>query len=95
MKCLVTVHPTADNRFTARSVAVPALVAEAATEGEALQTIRTSPGEWFRSGRLVQLDAPTIQDTNPWLTARGRSGDDPQFEQYSAAIERFRAETHE
>jgi len=88
---LVIVRSEAPDQFVAEAVGLPALRAEAATEEEAIDRVRSSLADWSKTAKLVRVEVPVPGEENPWIRWAGRSADDPDFEEYLDEIKKFRA----
>ncbi len=91
MEQLVIVRQEEDGKYTARSLAVPEVKAQGASEAEAVELVRQSLAAWLASARVVRVDVPLPGKTgNPWLDYFGYAKEGPQFQDYLDEIQRAR-----
>jgi len=87
---LITRH--ADNRYTARALALSDVVASGASEAEAIASLRSTLADLQARSHIVQVDLPVPAAVDdPWLRAAGIWGDDPSWEAFQQAITEYRA----
>lgn len=91
MEHLITLHTTDAGRVVARSLFFPDVIAEGATEQEAIALVRKGLKERMEKTRLVRIDVPEDSPSNPWLDACGAFADDPQYELYQEELRKARA----
>ncbi len=85
---LVTRQP--DNRYTARALALPDVVASGDTEREAVDQLRVILATLQEHSRVVEVDLPLPTAEHLWRRFAGMWRDDPDWPAFSAAIERNR-----
>ena len=87
---LVTRH--ADNRYTARALALSDVVASGESEAAAIAALRTTLADLQARSHVVQVDLPVPAATadDPWLRAAGIWADDPSWEAFQQAITDYR-----
>lgn len=90
MQYPIVVRPESANRYVALPLGMPELKAIAATEADAIAQARQALEKWLASAKVVFVDVPVADDSNPWLDAFGRSAHDPDFAEFSDALERLR-----
>ena len=85
-KVLVTKHP--DNRYTARALALPDVVASGTTEAEAVDHLRDALADLQTHSRVVDVDLPMpdVAQDIPWLRFAGMWADDPDWDVFQDAI---------
>jgi hypothetical protein len=89
----VIVRPEPPGRFTAVSVGVPEIRAEANTVEEALECVRAELAAWPGSLYWVPLTTtPPPAPAHPALAWAGHAKDDPDFDLYLEEIRRGREE---
>jgi predicted RNase H-like HicB family nuclease len=94
MTTTVLITRLADNRFTARALALPDVVASGDSEREALEQLRSTLAALAAHSHLVQVDLP-LPDAlaeHPWLRRAGLFSDDPDWEAFQDEIARYRQE---
>jgi hypothetical protein len=70
---------------------MPELKVIAATESDAIAQVSQALEKWLASAKVVQVNVPVPNDSNPWLDAFGRSADDPDFAEFANELKRLRA----
>jgi hypothetical protein len=90
MEQLVVVRAEPPGRFTAQSLTVPELKAEAATEAAAVEQVRLSLSAWLAKGKLVRVDVSPSGTGNPLLDNFGAFANDPLFDDYLEEVKRAR-----
>jgi predicted RNase H-like HicB family nuclease len=82
-----------DNRYTARALALSDVVANGASEAEAIAALRTTLAELQARSHIVQVDlpVPAAMPDDPWLYAAGVWAHDPSWDAFQAAIADYRA----
>jgi predicted RNase H-like HicB family nuclease len=88
---LITRHE--DNRYTARALALSDVVANGASEAEAIAALRTTLAELQARSHIVQVDLPmpAALPDDPWLHVAGIWAHDPSWEGFQAAMADYRA----
>lgn len=88
---LITRH--ADNRYSARALALADVVASGASEAEAIAALRTTLVELQAHSHIVQVDVPlpTIPPDDPWLRTAGIWEHDPSWDAFQQAMAEDRA----
>ncbi len=92
MQYTVVVRTKSPDRYVAEPLGISELRVEAATEAEALDRVGHALTGWLGSAKLVQVDLPASDGSNPLLDSFGRSADDPLFEDFLEEMARARAE---
>ncbi|MCP4349153.1 MAG: hypothetical protein GY795_27040 [Desulfobacterales bacterium] len=82
----------ASRGYEAEPMGIPELRIIGATEADAIQKVTQALKEWFSSAKVIQIDIPDMQSSNPWLEAWGRSADDPDFDDFLDEIKQLRTE---
>ena len=87
---LVTRLP--DNRYTARALALPELVATGATEADAVEQLRIAIADLQQHSRVIQVDLPLPETgpAHPWLRFAGMWEHDPDWEAFEEAVASLR-----
>jgi predicted RNase H-like HicB family nuclease len=82
----------ANNRYTARALLLPDLVASGANEAEALERLRAAIAEVQANSRIVRLDVPSPPETSSdaWLRFAGVWKHDPDWDLFQSEIEAYR-----
>ncbi|MFZ0547915.1 MAG: type II toxin-antitoxin system HicB family antitoxin [Candidatus Promineifilaceae bacterium] len=87
----VLVTKEKSQRYTARVLLLPEIVASGNTEEEALEQVKTAITDLRINSRIVQLDVPSLADgDDPWLRYAGLWADDPDWELFRSEVEAFR-----
>ncbi|GAB4456632.1 MAG: hypothetical protein Fur0044_50430 [Anaerolineae bacterium] len=81
-----------DEKFIARVREWPEIVVEGETEEEALVKAQADLKSLLVGGRIVQLDLEVKPDEHPWLKFAGMFANDPDWDNFQAAIQRYREE---
>ncbi|MBE7474224.1 MAG: type II toxin-antitoxin system HicB family antitoxin [Anaerolineae bacterium] len=81
-----------DEKFIARVRGWPEIVVEGETEEEALVKAQADLKSLLVGGRIVQLDLEVKPDEHPWLKFAGMFANDPDWDNFQAAIQRYREE---
>jgi hypothetical protein len=78
----------AENRSTARVLALSDVVASGTSEAEAIAALRTTLTELQAQSHIVQVDlpVPALATDDPWLRAAGIWADDPSWEVFQEAV---------
>jgi predicted RNase H-like HicB family nuclease len=84
---LVTKH---NEKFMARVRAWPEVVVEGDTEEEVLRKAQADLKALLMTGRIIQLELAVKPDEHPWQAFAGMFADDPDWEAFQAAIQRYR-----
>jgi hypothetical protein len=92
LKFDILVEQGGEKGFTARALAWPDCVVEAATREEALRLIRVELLMRLAKADLVTVEFTPEEVNNPWLKYAGMWKDDPDFDEFLAEIERYRRE---
>jgi predicted RNase H-like HicB family nuclease len=94
MTTAVLVTRLADNRYTARALALADVVASGASEAEAIAALRTALADLQTRSHIVQVDlpVPAAPADDPWLRAAGIWADDPSWDVFQQAIAAYRAD---
>jgi predicted RNase H-like HicB family nuclease len=89
----VLVTRQADNRYTARALALSDVVASGASEAEAIAALRAVLADLHARSHVVQVDLPVPAATadDPWLRVAGIWADDPSWEAFEQAISAYRS----
>lgn len=87
---LVTRH--ADNRYSARALALSDVVASGASEAEAIAALHAALADLQTRSHIVQVDlpVPAAPADDPWLRAAGIWADDPSWEAFQQAVAAYR-----
>jgi predicted RNase H-like HicB family nuclease len=91
----VLVQNLPDGLFSAFVIGVPDIVAEGATEEEALDKATTLLKERLATGKLFTIEVDEIPNggvANPWLDTHGALRDDPTFDDWVEEIAKYRRE---
>lgn len=88
---LITRH--ADNRYSARALALSDVVASGASEAEAIAALRAALAELQAQSHIVQVDVPLpgVPADDPWLRTAGIWANDPSWEAFQQAVADYRA----
>jgi hypothetical protein len=84
---LVTKH---DKKFIARVRTWPEIIVEGDTEEEVLRKVQADLKVLLLTGRIVQVALDVKPDAHPWQTFVGMFADDPDWDEFQAAIQRYR-----
>lgn len=84
---LVTKH---EKKFMARVRAWPEIVVEGDTEEEVLRKAQADLQALLMTGRIVQFELDMKPDEHPWQAFAGMFADDPDWDAFQAAIQRYR-----
>lgn len=78
-------------RYTARVLLLPEIVASGNTEEEALEQVKTAITDLRANSRIVQLDLPALSENDdPWMKYAGLWADDPDWDIFQNEVEAFR-----
>lgn len=91
MQYPIIVRTESPDRHVAQPVGLPELRAMGRTETEAVLAASRSLERWLASAKLVLVDVAVDENGNPWLSAFGRSADDPDFAELAEEIARARS----
>jgi predicted RNase H-like HicB family nuclease len=82
-----------DNRYTARALALFDVVANGASEAEAIAALRATLTDLQARSHVVQVDlpVPAAEPDDPWLRVAGIWADDPSWDAFQQAIADYRA----
>jgi hypothetical protein len=88
---LVTRH--ADNRYTARALALSDVVASGTSEAEAIAALQSILADLQVRSHIVQVDLPVLAAPvdDPWLRAAGKWADDSSWDLFQEAIADYRS----
>lgn len=88
---LITRH--AENRYSARALALSDVVASGASEAEAIAALRTTLAELQAHSHIVQVDVPLpdVPLDDPWLRMAGIWAHDPSWDAFQQAMAEYRA----
>lgn len=92
MQYPVIVRTTATNHYEVEPMGIPELRMVATTEEDGLEKVTQALEKWFTSAKVVQVEVPVDQSSNPWLDAFGRSANDPDFHDLVQEISRSRTD---
>lgn len=81
-----------DGKFVARVCQWPAIIAESATEEEALRKVQAHLQSLVAGGRIVQLEVDILPEKHPWQPFAGMFADDPDWEAVQVSIREYREE---
>jgi predicted RNase H-like HicB family nuclease len=84
---LVTKH---NEKFMARVRAWPEILVEGDTEEEVLRKAQADLKALLMTGRIIQLELDVKPDEHPWQAFAGMFADDPDWDAFQAAIQRYR-----
>ena len=94
MQYPIVVSPESPNRYVALPLGMPELKTIAATEADAIAQVSQALEKWLASAKVVLVDVPVANDSNPWLEAFGRSATDPDFAEFAEELEHLRDLDH-
>jgi predicted RNase H-like HicB family nuclease len=82
-----------DNHYTARALALSDVIANGASEAEAIAALRSTLAELQARSHIVQVDlpVPAAMPDDPWLRAAGMWAQDPSWDGFQAAMADYRA----
>jgi predicted RNase H-like HicB family nuclease len=88
----VLVTQEANERYTARVLALPDIVVSGTDEQEVLHQVQAAIAHLLNKSRLVRLTLPrpTDREADPWVRAAGMWANDPDWEQFQQAIHAYR-----
>jgi predicted RNase H-like HicB family nuclease len=82
----------AENRYTARALALSDVVASGTSEAEAIAALRTVLAQLQAQSHIVQVDlpVPALANDDPWLRVAGMWADDPTWDVFQQAVADYR-----
>ena len=87
----VLVTKEKSQRYTARVLLLPDIVASGSTEEEALEQVKAAITTLRANSRIVHLNVPPLsEDSDPWLQYAGLWADDPDWDDFQREVEAFR-----
>ena len=90
----IIIEPIAGNGYRARGGEALALVAEGATQEEALAKLKEQLQDRLHQGtKIVPLEV--APEAHPWMAFAGMFKDDPLFDDWQKAIADYRQEVEE
>ncbi len=90
MNIPVLIEPIAKNGFRATGGAPFQITVEGTTRDEAIARLRAEIDKRMAEGAtVVSLDITSVEE-NPWIKGAGMFRDDPQFDEWQAAIAEYR-----
>lgn len=92
MTMYVLVQNEPEGKYTASVIGLPGIVAQAATEDEALRQLRQSLTRQLAGARIVPIEVNLAESDNPWLQMAGMFKADPFAEDLQTAITAYRSE---
>jgi hypothetical protein len=90
----VLVTQRSDRVWIAKLLTWAGFSVEGHSREDALQKLDQQVKAQLADGEITYLDLPLTQTENPWLVIAGKYADDPNWEEYLAAIETARKETN-
>lgn len=90
MNIPVLIEPIANNGFRATGGLPFEITVEGATRDEALGRLRAEIDKRMARGAIVVPLEITLTEENPWVQGAGMFRDDPQFDEWQAAILQYR-----
>jgi hypothetical protein len=91
----VLVTQRSDQVWIAKLLTWAGFSVEGNSREDALQKLDQQVRAPLADGEIAYLDLPLNQTENPWLAIAGKYADDPNWEDYLAAIESARQEANE
>lgn len=88
----VLVEKNGEQGYTAQVLAWPTCTAQAATREEALQQVRMQLLDRLAKAEIVTLSLTAEEINNPWIRFAGMWKDNPDFDEFQAAIQQHRRE---
>jgi hypothetical protein len=82
----VLVTQRSDQVWIAKLLTWAGFAVEGHSREDALQKLDQQVKAQLADGEIAYLDLPLAQTQNPWLTIAGKYQDDPNWEEYQAAI---------
>lgn len=92
LKFDILVEQGGEKGFTARALAWPDCVVEAATREEALRLIRAAILTRLARAEIVTIEFEPGEARHPWLRFAGDWADDPGIKDFRAAVDQYRRE---
>ncbi len=88
---LVTRH--ADNRYSARALALADVIASGTSEAEAIAALRIALADLQTRSHIIQVDLPVplAPVNDPWVQVAGIWANDPSWEPFQQAVAAYRA----
>jgi predicted RNase H-like HicB family nuclease len=93
MTCQVFVQRIDENGFRATPLLFPDCVAIGKTRDEALARLKEVLNERLSQGEIVTVEVG--EPRHPWLKGAGMFKDDPNYDEFLAAIDAYRREVDE
>jgi predicted RNase H-like HicB family nuclease len=90
----VLVKQQSEKVWIAKLLAWAGFTAEGNSREDALQNLDQQVRAHLATGEIAYLDLPLTQVENPWLAIAGKYADDPNWEEYLAAIVSARQEAN-
>jgi predicted RNase H-like HicB family nuclease len=90
----VLMTQNSEHTWLAQLLAWPGLIAEGSSREEALRKLDQQVQAQLAQGEIAYLALPPMQAQNPWLEIAGKYANDPNWEDYLAAIANARQETN-
>jgi predicted RNase H-like HicB family nuclease len=89
---LITRH--AADRFSARALALPAVVATGDSEAAAVAELRAALAELWQHSHIIQADLPLPEGSaeHPWMRFAGIWSDDPDWQAFEEVMAEARRE---
>jgi predicted RNase H-like HicB family nuclease len=81
------------NKFIARVRQWPVIVVEGESEAEVLRQAQADLQALLAGGRIIQLQLDAKPEAHPWQLFAGMFADDPDWEAFQEAVQRYREET--
>ena len=85
-----------ENCYTARTLALPDIVATGTSEAEALDKLRAASSDLLARSRMVKIEVdqelPGTAQDDPWLRFAGMWKDDPSWDEFQEEVAKYRAE---
>lgn len=98
MDCQVWLRQEPHRGYVATVVGWPACEGLGATEQEALREVRAALVRELAQGKMITVEVPLPsqlgEDSNPWATDSGLWRDDPQWDEFQAAIRQHRQDSN-
>ena len=93
MTTSVLVTRQAENRYTARALMLPDIIATGATEAEAVTQLRTTLSQLQQHSHVIEVDLPLLPPaaTHPWQRFAGMWESDPDWTAFMQALADGRA----
>jgi hypothetical protein len=91
----VLVTQRSDQVWIAKLLTWAGFVVEGHSREDALQKLNEQVKAQFANGEIAYLNLPLTKAENPWLAIAGKYQDDPNWDEYQAAIESARQTANE